>query len=125
MNTILQDLRFGFRRLLKRPGFTLVAILSLALGVGANTAIFSLINTVLLRPLPVADPKNVVSVSVLGKNDSILAFSYPNYLDFRDRNEVLSGLIVHRFAPMSLRSNSAKNTPTPTRAKPSASSHRG
>jgi predicted permease len=102
MNTILQDLRFGFRRLLKRPGFTLVTILSLALGVGANTAIFSLINTVLLRPLPVRDPKNVVSVSVLGKNDSILAFSHLNYLDFRDRNEVLSGLIVHRFAPMSL-----------------------
>jgi predicted permease len=98
----MQDVRFGLRRLLKRPGFALVAILSLALGVGANTAIFSLINTVLLRPLPVAEPENIVSVSVMGKNDSTLAFSYPNYEDFRDRNEVLSGLIVHRFAPMSL-----------------------
>ena len=102
MTTVLQDLRFGFRRLLKRPGFTLVAMLSLALGVGANTAIFSLINTVILRPLPVADAKSIVSVAVLGKNDSILAFSHANYVDFRDRNEVLSGLIVHRFAPMSL-----------------------
>ena len=62
----------------------------------------SLINAVLLRPLPITDPAKVLSVEVLGKNDSIDAFSYVNYLDFRDRNEVLSGLLVHRFAPMSL-----------------------
>ncbi len=102
METLVQDLRFGFRRLLKSPAFTIVAVLSLALGVGANAAIFSLINAVLLRPLPVADPTSVLSVQVVGKNDSLDAFSYPNYLDFRDRNEVLSGLLVYRFAPMSL-----------------------
>jgi predicted permease len=102
METLLQDLRFGFRRLLKSPAFTIVAVLSLALGVGANAAIFSLINAVLLRPLPITDPANVLSVQVVGKNDSIDAFSYPNYVDFRDRNEVLSGLLVYRFAPMSL-----------------------
>ncbi|HXU39697.1 MAG TPA: ABC transporter permease [Blastocatellia bacterium] len=102
METLIQDLRFGFRRLLKGPAFTIVAVLSLALGVGANAAIFSLINAVLLRPLPITDPSKVLSVQVVGKNDSLDAFSYPNYLDFRDRNEVLSGLLVYRFAPMSL-----------------------
>lgn len=88
--------------MLKSPAFTVVAMLSLALGVGANTAIFSLVNTVLLRPLPITEPDRVVSVSVTGKDDSILAFSYPNYVDFRDRNDVLSGLLIQRFAPMSL-----------------------
>jgi len=102
METLFQDLRFGLRRLLKSPAFTIVAVLSLALGVGANAAIFSLINAVLLRPLPITDPAKVLSVQVVGKNDSLDAFSYPNYLDFRDRNEVLSGLLVYRFAPMSV-----------------------
>src|SRR5918998_4385755 len=100
--SILQDLRFALRRLAKSPGFTLVAVVSLALGVGANAAIFSLVNAVLLRPLPVSEPGRLVSVSLLGKDDSMQAFSYPTYKDFRDRNQVLSGLFVERLAPMSL-----------------------
>src|SRR5215831_14396156 len=102
METLLQDIKFGSRRLLKSPGFSLIAIISLALGVGANTAIFSLVNAILLRPLPVDHPEQIVSVAVRAKNDSMDAFSYPNYIDVRDRNEVLSGLIAHRFAVMSL-----------------------
>jgi predicted permease len=103
IETLIQDLRFGLRRMLKTPAFTTIAILSLALGIGANTAIFSLVNTVLLRPLPaVAQPAQLVSVFPVGKDDSVQAFSYPNYLDFRDRNEVFSGLLVSRFVPLSL-----------------------
>src|SRR5919112_1375032 len=102
MRTLLKDVRFGVRALFKSPGFTLVAVASLALGIGANTAIFSLVNTVLLRPLPAREPSRLVSVSVLGKDDSMLAFSYPTYKDFRDRNEVLSGIFAERLGPMSL-----------------------
>jgi predicted permease len=102
IETLLQDLRYGFRRMLKNPGFTAVATLSLALGIGANTAIFSLVNTVLLRPLPVAQPDELLSVFPMSRDNFVLAFSYLNYLDFRDRNEVFTGLLLSRFAPMSL-----------------------
>jgi predicted permease len=102
MESLLQDIRFGLRRLARSPGFAAIAIVSLALGVGANTAIFSLVNAVLLKPLPVANPEQLVAVGVRGKGDSMRAFSYPNYIDFRDRNQVLSGLFVERIAPISL-----------------------
>jgi len=102
METFFKDIRYGIRTLLKRPGFVAIAVITLALGIGANTAIFSLLNTVMLRPLPIDHPQQIVSVAVLGKNDSMLAFSYPNYVDFRDRNQVLSSLLLYRFAPLSL-----------------------
>ena len=102
MDILIKDIRFAIRGLLKRPGFTAIAAITLALGIGANTAIFSLVNTVLLRPLPVLNPQQIVSVALRGKLDSIGAFSYPNYRDFRDRNQVLSGLLASRFVPLSL-----------------------
>src|SRR5215813_7944135 len=105
METLFHDLRFGVRRLIKTPGFALIAILSLALGIGANTAVFSLVNIILFRPLPVSNPEEVFSVSVIGKDGQFAAFSYPNYLDFRDRNEVLSGLLASRFMGLSLSRN--------------------
>ena len=105
MNNLLQDIRYGFRMLRRKPLFTVIAVLTLALGIGANSAIFTLVNTVLLRPLPVEAPGELVSLSVMGKNDSLQAFSYPNYKDFRDRNEVLSGLFATRISPMSLSRN--------------------
>jgi predicted permease len=101
MEASWQDLRYGLRMLLKRPGFTLTAVLTLALGIGANTAIFSLVDTVLLRPLPVTDPTQLVSVSLVKKQGAGLGlFSYPNYLDFRHQNDVLEGLAAYRFVPL-------------------------
>jgi predicted permease len=103
MNNLWQDVRYGFRRLRQSPGFTALAVLSLALGIGANTAIFSLVDTVLLRPLPVAKPEQLVEVYGTihnGADDSIQ--SYLNYKDYRDRNNVFTGLLAYRFAPMSL-----------------------
>lgn len=102
MSTLFKDLRYAIRSLAKRPGFAAIAVITLALGIGANTAIFSLVNTVLLRPLSVPNPEQIVSVALRGKGDSMLAFSYPNYKDFRDRNQVLSGLLVYRFVPLSM-----------------------
>jgi hypothetical protein len=102
MDSIIKDIRYAVRSLIKRPGFMAIAVITLALGIGANTAIFSLVNTVLLRSLPVDRPNEIVSVAVRGKDDSMSAFSYPNYKDFRDRNEVLDGLLVYRFVPLSL-----------------------
>lgn len=102
MSSLLKDIRYAVRGLLKRPGFVAVAVITLALGIGANTAIFSLVNTVLLQRLPVERPEEIVSVAVRGKNDSMQAFSHPNYVDFRDRNQALSGLLIYRFAPLSM-----------------------
>ncbi|HSE96887.1 MAG TPA: ABC transporter permease [Blastocatellia bacterium] len=105
IETLLQDMRYGLRMLARSPGFTTVAVLSLALGIGANTAIFSLVNTALLRPLPVERPEQLVSLTSKGSRSSqqfAYPFSYPNYRDFRDRNEVFAGLIGYRFAPLSL-----------------------
>lgn len=102
MDSLIKDIRYAVRGLIKRPWFVAIAVITLALGIGANTAIFSLVNTVLLRSLPVERPSEIVSVAVRGKQDSMSAFSYPNYKDFRDHNDVLSGLLVYRFVPLSL-----------------------
>ena len=99
---MFQDLRFGLRMLLKKKSFTIIAVLSLALGTGANTAIFSLVNTVLLRPLPIETPQQLVALNNIAENNLFPSFSYPNYKDFRDRNDVFSGLIAYRFTPLSL-----------------------
>lgn len=102
LRDLFQDLPYALRMLRKNPGFTLVAVLSLGLGIGANTAIFSLINTVLLRPLPVAKPGQLVSLNNTEENHSFPSFSYPNYKDIRDRNEAFSDLIAYRFTPLSM-----------------------
>src|SRR5499433_2863585 len=99
---IWQDMRYAVRTLGKNPGFAAIAVLTLGLGLGANTAIFSLINTALLRPLPVERPDRLVTLNNAAGRGMFPAFSYPNYKDFRDRNDVFSGLIGYRFAQLSL-----------------------
>jgi predicted permease len=96
---MLQDIRYGARTLLKSPGFTIVAVLSLALGIGANTAIFSLVNAVLLRPLPVTDPSSLVAVSTTDeRNKGNLPLSHLNFKDLRAQNSVFSGMTAFAFA---------------------------
>jgi putative ABC transport system permease protein len=98
MGNLIQDLRYGIRMLAKNPGFTAVAVLTLALGIGANTAMFSVVNAVLLKPLPYADPDRLVSVESIDSRhgpapDSI---SYPDFFDFRAQNRVFEHLITGR-----------------------------
>jgi macrolide transport system ATP-binding/permease protein len=101
-----QDVRYGWRQLLKHPGFTALAILSMALGIGANSAIFSLVDTVLLRPLPVRDPEQLIAVDgQLHNGTEFTLQSYLNYKDYRDRNTVFSGLFAYRFVVASLSHN--------------------
>src|SRR5919199_6614383 len=104
MNTLLQDLRYGLRMLWKSPGFTAVAVVALALGIGANTAIFSVVNAVLLRPLPFAEPDRLVIVwmdnRVMGVKEDI--HSYPNFVDYRDQNKVFATLAAYRPASLNL-----------------------
>src|SRR5689334_5138077 len=91
-----QDLRYGVRRLVKQPGFTLIVVLTLALGIGANTAILSMVNSFILRPLPVEKPDELVAPFWGGKKDAEVwgGVSYANYVDLRQRNQSLSGLLV-------------------------------
>jgi macrolide transport system ATP-binding/permease protein len=106
---LAQDLRYGARQLVRSPGFTFVALISLALGIGANAVIFSLVSTCLLRPLPITHPERVFAIYQGKRNDPSYSqsMSYPNYKDLRDRNQVLSAMAVYRFAPMNLSHNGA------------------
>jgi len=92
MNTLLQDIRYAFRVLAKSPGFTAVAVLTLALGIGANTAIFTVVNAVLLRPLPFHDPAKLCLVTESLPSFPSLGPSYQNYMDFRDQAKSFEGL---------------------------------
>ncbi len=86
MTTLLQDLRYGVRMLAKSPGFTLVAVLTLALGIGANSAIFSVVNGVLLRVLPFRDAGRLMVLTETTERMPHVSVSYPNYLDWRQQN---------------------------------------
>jgi ABC-type antimicrobial peptide transport system permease subunit len=92
---LLNDLRYGAKVLWKSKGVTIVAVVSLAIGIGANSAIFSLVNSMLLRPRPVSQPEQLVEVFVGEGENPYHATSYPSYLELRDRNEVFTGLAAY------------------------------
>ena len=97
MTQFFQDLRYGFRMLANSPGFTAVAVLTLALGIGANSAIFTLVNAYLLRPLPVAEPGRLVLVSeIQAAKGFVGSVSFPTYLDWREQNQVFEELAAVR-----------------------------
>jgi len=96
MRTFIKDLKYGIRMLAKTPAFTVVAVLSLALGIGANTTVFSLMDAVMLRSLPIQHPEQIVEVAtVIPSNPPHYDFSYPLYAGLRDHNQALSGLVAY------------------------------
>ena len=102
---MIQDLRFGVRMLLKHRSFTAVAIVSLALGIGANTAIFSVVNAVLLRPLPFKDPEQLMSVSSSRTDRNDAPFTMADFIDYRDQNRTLEQISAYGNIGLSLVSN--------------------
>jgi putative ABC transport system permease protein len=100
MDTLWLDLRYGMRTISRNPGFAALAVLVLALGIGVNTAIFSLVNATLLKPLKIENPDEIVGLYSRSteKPDTYRGFSYPNYVEIRDRNIIFSSLAAHDLA---------------------------
>ena len=96
----MNDIRFALRMLAKSPGFSIVAVLTLAIGIGANTAIFSVVNALLLKPLPFPEPKQLVAFGMTNTRNkeqtSLGSLSYPDFFDFRDQNQTLASSAVYR-----------------------------
>src|SRR5580700_8121084 len=96
MNTLLQDLRFGLRVLRQAPGVALIAVLSLAIGIGANTAVFSVVNAVVLNPLPYHESDRLMSLFTERHNFHKASISFPNFLDWQRMNRSFSAIAAYR-----------------------------
>jgi predicted permease len=102
MNTLFKDIRYGLRTLLKHPGFTAIVVVTLAVGIGASSAIFSVVNTVLLRPLPYARAERIVAIQALGRDGKRVQISPANFLDWRAQNTVFEHLAAILTRPANL-----------------------
>ena len=108
LHSVLSDVRFGFRQLRKNPGFTAVAVVTLAMAIGANAVVFSALNGLILRPLNLPHPGNLYLIQ--RGNDKNLNHSYPDYLDLRDRNRIFDGLMAYNITQAGL--DNGKNPST-------------
>jgi putative ABC transport system permease protein len=95
LETVAQDIRFGLRTFLRRPAFTAIAVTTLALGVGANTAVFAVVERLLLAPLPFAEPDRLVRIWEVAESGAPMAFTEPNFLDLRSQLRSFTGLATH------------------------------
>ncbi len=102
MGTILQDMKYAIRMLMKNPGFALVAVITLALGIGANSAIFSVVNGVLLQPLPYKDPGRLVVAGESTPQFDMMSFSYPNFVDWREQNHSFENIAAFNWQDCNL-----------------------
>jgi putative ABC transport system permease protein len=102
LETLWQDIRFGLRMMLKNPGFTMIAILTLALGIGANTAIFSVVSAVLLREMPYQNPDQLVQLWEHKRGSNTLNVSYPNFADWRDESKLFEEMAAYRYTGIAL-----------------------
>src|SRR5678815_2960609 len=105
MQTLWQDIKYGARMLFKNPGITAIVILALALGIGANTAIFSVVNSVLLRPLPYAESDRLVFLNEKSAVLDEMSISYPNFEDWRAQNQAFECIGVYNRASYNLTGN--------------------
>ena len=112
VTNILQDVRYALRGLRKSPGFAIIAVLTLALGIGANTAIFTVVNAVFFHPIPVQDPKNLVEIFTVDQrrflglgNNNNFPNSWPNAQDIQKRAQSFSGITIYTFSPVSMTVN--------------------
>src|SRR6516225_8516940 len=110
MDRLRQDLTVAFRRLKSTPGFTAAAIVTLALGIGANTAVFSVVNAVVFRPFGVLNQSELVSFNLHTAKAEFPVLSYPDFTDYNERNTVLTGMSMYRMAPMSLSLSGGNNS---------------
>jgi len=102
VDKLIKDIRYAARNLVSRPGFTLIAVITLAIGIGANTAVFTIVNALLFRPRPVAQPERLVELYSGHASDPYQASSYPDFLVFRDQPEIFSGLAAYRIEQFKL-----------------------
>src|SRR5215467_347170 len=102
LEELSQDLSYGARMLMKKPGFTLVAVLTLGLGIGANTAIFNVVEALLLRPLPYREPERLVMLAERSREGERLTVTYPNFADWRTRAKSFEVMASIRSQPMNL-----------------------
>jgi putative ABC transport system permease protein len=115
-STLWQDVRYGARMLLKNPGITIIVIIALALGIGANTAIFSVVNAVLLRPLPYEESERLVFLNEKSPVLDEMSISYPNFTDWRAQNQTFEKMGVYNRASYNLTGTAKRNESSPVRS---------